>query len=144
MDTNLSPLACLQTLFSPDVVRLGAQKGARSGSGAKAWVSVRRVRLRPRGGKAATAGEKMGCRVWKKVLLGLMALAAAGVAVVLFLIGPRNLLGMLRYDQRREGDLAVGHAAPDVALVGLDGRARTLLSKQPAGRPLVLVFGSYT
>jgi len=83
-------------------------------------------------------------RLGKKILLGVLAAAAAAVAVALFLVGPRNVLGMLRYDQRREGDLAVGHPAPDVSLVSLDGRTRTRLRERAGGRPLVLLFGSYT
>jgi hypothetical protein len=51
----------------------------------------------------------------------------------------------LRYDQREEGALRVGDAAPDVALVGLDGSTRVQLRERlAAGRPLVLVFGSFT
>lgn len=83
-------------------------------------------------------------RLGKKILLGVLAAAAAAVAAALFLIGPRNVLGMLRYDQRREGDLAVGHPAPDVSLVSLDGRTRTRLREHAGDRPFVLVFGSYT
>ena len=59
-------------------------------------------------------------------------------------IGPRNIIGMLRYDQREEGTLLVGHAAPDVSLVALDGVTRTPLATSIGDKPLVLVFGSYT
>ena len=48
--------------------------------------------------------------------------AAAGVTYMIG--GPRNLIGMLRYDQRREGDLKVGDRAPDVTLLALDGKTR--------------------
>jgi hypothetical protein len=75
------------------------------------------------------------------LLLGLAVLAAAGFFVVR--IGPRNLVGLLRYDQRHEGRLRVGDTAPDVTLTALDGSRRRLLAAS-AGRPLVLVFGSYT
>jgi hypothetical protein len=62
-----------------------------------------------------------------------------------WMIGPRNLIGMALYDQRREGDLAVGDLAPDIELVGLDGTSQAhLLSAQKPGRPLVVVFGSFT
>jgi hypothetical protein len=50
---------------------------------------------------------------------------------------------MLRYDHRREGSLRVGEIPQDVELVGLDG-GRVRLSSVVGGRPLVLVFGSYT
>lgn len=99
----------------------------------------------------------------KKVMIwaGLVTIAGAlAVAVVAFIrIGPRNLWGMIRYDQRREGELAVGDRAPDVVLTALDGvtqvrlyeqiekireQTGTQAGKEPAKRPLVLIFGSYT
>ena len=75
-------------------------------------------------------------------LLGIVALAA--ISFPLVMIGPRNLWGMLWFDQRKEGTLQVGMKAPDVELIALDGVTRVRLLKQLAGRPLVLVFGSYT
>ncbi|HZF08480.1 MAG TPA: hypothetical protein VFE33_06790 [Thermoanaerobaculia bacterium] len=81
--------------------------------------------------------------MWKKVLL-LLGLAVLGVASFLvFQIGPRNIIGLLRYDQRHEGRLRVGDPAPDVAVTALDGTSRQLLAGS-RGRPVVLVFGSYT
>lgn len=79
----------------------------------------------------------------KKVLLITGALLAAAVAFVVMKIGPRNVIGMIRYDQRRDGDLKVGDRAPDLQLVALDGRTRQALF---AGRdkPTVLIFGSFT
>ena len=64
-------------------------------------------------------------------------------------IGPRNVIGILRYDTRREGELKLGDAAPDVELVAIgdDGGAgseRIKLRDQLHGRPLVLIFGSFT
>ena len=83
-------------------------------------------------------------KVWKRVLLGIVGLAVAAAAFVVWKIGPSNVIGMLRYDQREEGTLQVGHAAPDVSLVGLDGRTRIPLAASIGGQPLILVFGSYT
>ena len=80
----------------------------------------------------------------KKVLIVAGVLLLAGAAVVVDEIGPRNLLGMLRYDRRREGSLKVGDRAPDVALRALDGTSEVRLLDGLRGRPLVLVFGSYT
>jgi len=80
----------------------------------------------------------------RKILLTLGALLLAGAGSVVYSIGPRNLIGMIRYDQRREGRLRVGDRAPDVELVGLDGARRIHLREFVGGRPLVLVFGSYT
>jgi len=80
----------------------------------------------------------------KKLVMGVLAILAVPVAVVVFRIGPRNILGMIRYDQRKEGSLRVGDAAPDVELVALDGARRLRLKDSVGGKPLVLVFGSYT
>lgn len=73
---------------------------------------------------------------------GLVVLGLAVAALVM--IGPRNLWGMLLYDQRRDGDLRVGDQAPDVLLTALDGSTRVRLSDRIGERPLVLIFGSYT
>ncbi len=59
-------------------------------------------------------------------------------------IGPRNLIGMLRYDRRHEGTLKLGDRAPDVDLVALDGSGAVRLLSRSRSRPLVLVFGSFT
>jgi len=78
---------------------------------------------------------------WAGLILGI-AVVAAG-AFMVFRIGPRNVIGMLRYDQREEGDLKVGDPAPDVVLAGLDGQ-RVHLKEWFGGKPVILVFGSYT
>ena len=81
--------------------------------------------------------------MWKRVLL-LLGLAVLGMAAFLVArIGPRNIIGLLRYDQRHEGRLRVGDPAPDVTLTALDGTPRRLLAGS-GDRPVVLVFGSYT
>lgn len=80
----------------------------------------------------------------KKLVMGVLAILAVVVAVVVFRIGPRNILGMIRYDQRKEGTLRVGDAAPDVELVALDGARRVRLKDSIGEKPLVLVFGSFT
>ncbi len=82
---------------------------------------------------------------WKKVLLGVLAAAAVAAVALVWMIGPRDLYGFVRYGtQRREGDISVGQSAPDVSLLSLDGRTRVRLSDSIGGKPLVLVFGSYT
>jgi hypothetical protein len=84
-------------------------------------------------------------RLWKKILLGLGALALLALGAMTYMIGgPRNLIGMLRYDQRQEGTLRVGDRAPDVTLVSLDGTTPVRLASQIGGKPTVLVFGSFT
>jgi hypothetical protein len=81
--------------------------------------------------------------VWR-ILLGLGAVALVLAGVFVWQFGPSNVIGMLRYDQRREGDLKIGDRAPDVMLVELDGSTPVCLSDHLRGKPLVLIFGSYT
>jgi hypothetical protein len=84
-------------------------------------------------------------RIWKRILLGLGVLVLFAIAGMTYMIGgPRNLIGMLRYDQRQEGTLRVGDRAPDVSLVSLDGTTPVSLASQIGGKPTVLVFGSFT
>jgi hypothetical protein len=82
--------------------------------------------------------------VLKKILLAVGVLVLAVVGYFVFSIGPRNIIGMLRYDQRREGDLKVGDRAPDVALLSLDGKTAVHLKESLGEKPVVLVFGSFT
>lgn len=83
----------------------------------------------------------------KKILgwtLGLALLGGLAVAgFMMYQMGPRDFFGMLRYDQREEGDLAVGDPAPDVVLAALDG-SDVRLRDRFGSRPVVLIFGSYT
>ncbi|HEV8610068.1 MAG TPA: hypothetical protein VGS98_08380 [Thermoanaerobaculia bacterium] len=84
-------------------------------------------------------------KLWKKVLLGLLAAVGLVAIFAVWKIGPRNVYGLARYGtQRREGDLQVGELAPDVSLVSLDGKSRVRLADSTGGKPLVLIFGSYT
>ena len=80
----------------------------------------------------------------KYLLLGLVAVAGVAAAIVAAKIGPRNIIGMIRYDQREEGALRVGDRAPDVQLLTLDEKATTRLSQHLGGRPVILIFGSFT
>ena len=79
----------------------------------------------------------------RRVLLALGLLVVAAIGFVVWQIGPRNVIGMLVYDQRREGSLKPGDAAPDVELALLDG-GTLRLSELIGQRPLVLIFGSFT
>ena len=84
-------------------------------------------------------------RIWKRILIGVGVLVLLAIAGMTYMIGgPRNLIGMLRYDQRQEGTLRVGDRAPDVTLVSLDGTTPVRLASQIGGKPTVLVFGSFT
>lgn len=84
-------------------------------------------------------------KLWKKILLGAGVLLVAALGAITYMIGgPRNLIGMLRYDQRKEGTLKVGDRAPEVALLALDGKTPVKLSERLGGKPTVLIFGSFT
>jgi hypothetical protein len=84
-------------------------------------------------------------KLWKKMLIGLGVLVVVAAGAFTYMIGgPRNVIGMLRYDQRQEGRLKVGDAAPEVALLALDGKTPVKLSERLGGKPTVLVFGSFT
>jgi len=82
--------------------------------------------------------------VSKILLLGLLTLGGVAAAIVVARIGPRNIIGMIRYDQRQKGALRVGDRAPDVELLALDGKTTTRLAQLWGGRPCILVFGSFT
>ncbi len=84
-------------------------------------------------------------KLWKKVLIGVAALAIIALGGFTYMVGgPRNLIGMLRYDQREEGKLKVGDKAPDVGLIALDGSTPVRLASELGGKPTVLIFGSFT
>lgn len=81
----------------------------------------------------------------KKILIGLGVVAVLALGGFTYVVGgPRNLIGMLRYDQRQEGSLRVGDRAPDVGLLALDGTTPVRLADRLAGKPTVLIFGSFT
>jgi hypothetical protein len=80
--------------------------------------------------------------MWKKMVLAMVALVVGAAAFLLWKIGPRNVVGMLRYDQRRDGELKVGDRAPAAMLIALDGASRQPMLTP--GKPTVLVFGSFT
>ena len=81
----------------------------------------------------------------KKIVIAVGALALLALGAFTYMVGgPRNLIGMLRYDQREEGKLQIGDRAPDVGLIALDGTTPVKLSEHLGGRPTVLIFGSFT
>jgi hypothetical protein len=82
--------------------------------------------------------------MWKKIVLAVAALVVAGAGVVVAMIGPRNVIGMIRYDQRREGDLKIGDRAPAALLTSLDGKTQSPLFDASGKQPTVLIFGSFT
>ena len=84
-------------------------------------------------------------RLWKKIAIGVGAVGLLALGGFTYMVGgPRNLIGMIRYDQREDGRLKVGDKAPDVTLLALDGKTPVKLSERLGGKPTVLVFGSFT
>jgi len=82
---------------------------------------------------------------WFAGLLGVLLLAAFGV--LSYIAGsPKDAYGMVRYalPHMHRGTLKVGSDAPDARLVALDGTSRFHIREKTSGRPLVLVFGSFT
>lgn len=78
------------------------------------------------------------------VLLGLLVVA---FGVLSFMAGsPKDALYMVRYalPHMHRGNLKVGDEAPDARLLALDGATRFHIRERTGGRPLVLVFGSFT
>lgn len=83
----------------------------------------------------------------KWTLLGLAGLVVAAVVGLSILAGsPKDAAYMVRYalPHMHRGNLKVGDQAPDARLVALDGSTRFHLRERTNGRPLVLVFGSFT
>lgn len=75
-----------------------------------------------------------------------VVLVAAYVVLSMMAGGPKDALLMVRYalPHMHRGILKVGDNAPDARLVALDGETRFRLREHLSGRPLVLVFGSFT
>ena len=86
-------------------------------------------------------------RVFKWILISVGGLLVA-VYVTLSIMagGPKDAIEMVRYalPYMHTGNLKLGDSAPDVTLVALDGAQRFQLRQHLQGRPLVLVFGSFT
>lgn len=85
--------------------------------------------------------------VVKYVLVSLFVLAAGGFLLLSIMAGgPKDAFYMVRYalPHMHRGNLKVGDQAPDARLVALDGSTRFHLRERTGGRPLVLVFGSFT
>jgi hypothetical protein len=83
----------------------------------------------------------------KWFLISLAVLIVAAFALLSYMAGsPKDVYYMVRYafPHMHRGDLKVGDAAPDAPLVALDGSTIFRLRDKSAGRPLVLVFGSFT
>ena len=82
---------------------------------------------------------------WTGISLAvLLVLAFAGLS---FLAGsPRDAIFMVRYalPHMHRGNLHPGSDAPDARLTALDGESHFHIRERTGGKPLVLVFGSFT
>jgi len=85
-------------------------------------------------------------------ILKWLAISFGGALVVVYVLlsimagGPKDAIQMVRFalPYMHVGTLKVGDGAPNVRLVALDGETRFQLRERLTGRPLVLVFGSFT
>jgi hypothetical protein len=82
---------------------------------------------------------------WSLITVGVLVLAAS-VGLSIMAGSPKDAIGMVRYalPHMHRGNLQVGSDAPDATLVSLDGATRFHLRERTQGKPLVLVFGSFT
>lgn len=81
-------------------------------------------------------------------MIGVTVVLLLGAFVGLSLMAgsPKDAYGMVRYafPHMHRGNLKVGDDAPDARLVALNGSDRFHIRERTAGKPLVLVFGSFT
>ena len=82
---------------------------------------------------------------WTLISVAILLLAAA-VGLSIMAGSPKDAIGMVRYalPHMHRGNLQVGSDAPDATLVSLDGTTRFHIRERTQGKPLVLVFGSFT
>jgi len=83
--------------------------------------------------------------VWIGISLGALLLIAY-VALSVMAGGPKDALYMVRYalPYMHRGNLKVGDSAPDAKLFALNGTDTFHVRQRTGGKPLVLVFGSFT
>lgn len=87
----------------------------------------------------------------KKVLLW-MGIGAGALLLIGFIAlsvmagGPRDAVFMVRYalPYMHRGNLKVGDVAPDAKLFALNGSDSFHVRERASGKPLVLIFGSFT
>ena len=83
--------------------------------------------------------------MWIGISFGaLVVLAFIGLSVMAG--GPKDALYMVRYalPQMHRGNLKIGDAAPEARLVALNGSDHFHIREHTSGKPLVLIFGSFT
>jgi hypothetical protein len=85
--------------------------------------------------------------VWKWIIgATLVLLVGAFVGLSMMAGSPKDAYGMVRYafPHMHRGKLKLGDDAPDARLVALNGSDRFHIRERTGGKPLVLVFGSFT
>jgi hypothetical protein len=82
---------------------------------------------------------------WSLIAVAILFLAVC-VGLSFMAGSPKDAIGMVRYalPHMHRGNLQVGSDAPDATLVSLDGATRFHIRERTNGKPLVLVFGSFT
>jgi len=82
---------------------------------------------------------------WSLITVSIL-LIAVSVGLSIMAGSPKDAIGMVRYalPHMHRGVLRVGSDAPDATLVALDGSTRFHIRERTSGKPLVLVFGSFT
>jgi hypothetical protein len=94
-----------------------------------------------------SGGRRQMKRMWIWIGGSLGAVLVGGFVGLSFMAGsPKDVYGMVRYalPHMHRGNLNVGDAAPDARVLALDGTTGFQVRKRMNGRPLVLVFGSFT
>ncbi len=83
--------------------------------------------------------------MWIGISLGILAVLAY-IGLSFMAGGPKDALYMVRYalPHMHRGNLKIGDAAPDARLVALNGSDHFHIRERSSGKPLVLVFGSFT
>jgi hypothetical protein len=83
--------------------------------------------------------------IWIAAVLGVL-LIAAFVGLSVMAGSPKDAYGMVRYalPYMHRGKLKPGDNAPDAPLLALDGKDQFRIRERIGGRPLMVVFGSYT
>ncbi len=86
-------------------------------------------------------------RMWMWILGSVGFLLIAVFVGLCFMAGsPKDVYGMVRYalPYMHRGTLRAGDPAPDAHVLTLDGNGQSRVREHINGKPLVLVFGSYT
>ena len=83
--------------------------------------------------------------MWVAISLGGLLLIAF-IALSVMAGSPKDALYMARYalPHMHRGSLKVGDVAPDAKLFALNGTDTFHVRERATGKPLVLVFGSFT